>query len=313
MLMKIVTAPQGEVICMALRKILDNVYVIPGSPKTIIAQLEESTWIVDPGMGVDRDYVIKKSLKEVGNAKEIKVLLSHTHYDHIEALKGIKEYKVHVSVLEVGTLLDPTFRERSTYGYNLLPRILGLEKLSLYDLAISPILLNTEDLDNELHVLKLPGHSPGHIGVSYEDILFVGDSVFGDKLLKRVGIPYHINFVEAMKSLECVLDYAHEYNTIVLSHGPIVSRKRAEELILYNMSTMERIKELVINLIDNLNEFSIDNIVYRVLKELSTEISPESIILGTPLVVSILNDLSAERSVEVRSNGETIIWRIHEE
>ncbi|MCD6157912.1 MAG: hypothetical protein J7J27_06150, partial [Euryarchaeota archaeon] len=74
-----------------------------------------------------------------------------------------------------------------------------------------------------------------------------------------------------------------------------------------------RIKELVINLIDNLNEFSIDNIVYRVLKELSAEISPESIILGTPLVVSILNDLSAERSVEVRSNGETIIWRIQEE
>ena len=298
------------VIGMIAKEISENVYVIQGSPKTLIILSKTNSWIVDPGMGEDRPEVIKKALEELNNHSSIKILLSHAHYDHVEAILGLKDHTTYISRVELGLLVDPSLRERYTYGHNILPRALGLKELSFYDVDVRPLEAEMGLLDEQAEIIKLPGHSPGHIGLGLDDVLFVGDSVFGDKLLKRVGIPYHVDFTAALKTLEYLLDRTSEYRLVVLSHGPMISGKKAENIVEYNISIINRIRELVSEYASK-GEFTIDELVGKILKDLSVTITPESVLLGKPLVVSILNHIAKDLEFDLEWKDNKIVWKAH--
>jgi glyoxylase-like metal-dependent hydrolase (beta-lactamase superfamily II) len=102
------------------------------------------------------------------------ILLTHTHIDHIGAVKPVAEATgapVYCPVLEVESLQDPAsiLNPALAYevdGYTPEHTLSGGEKLELAGL--------------EVEVLFTPGHSPGHLtyAIAGERAIFSGDVLF---------------------------------------------------------------------------------------------------------------------------------------
>ncbi|MCK4857069.1 MAG: MBL fold metallo-hydrolase [candidate division Zixibacteria bacterium] len=124
--------------------------------------------VVDPGDEAER---IRGAVAEC-RARVTAIVLTHGHYDHLGAVKEIKEtYSCQIMIheAEAQTLVDPQ------------------ENLSIFsgDSIICPAadrLLKEGDTITvgklSLEVLHVPGHSPGSICLKYENLLIAGDLLF---------------------------------------------------------------------------------------------------------------------------------------
>ncbi len=143
---------------------IQNNTIVIGSRKT------KKAAVIDPSFD-SADKVLNFLKKE--NIKLEKILLTHSHWDHIADVKKLKEKtsaKIYVHKLDAKNLQHP--------GIDNVPSLLEIE-------GVKPdILIKDQDLieigDLSLEVIHTPGHTPG--GVCYylekEDILFSGDTLF---------------------------------------------------------------------------------------------------------------------------------------
>ncbi len=292
------------------RKFKSNVYIVPGSPVSLIIKCNNRAWLIDPGMGFNRADIIREVLSKLG-IKEYKVLLSHSHYDHIEAVPNLGIKEVFINILETSSFIDPLVRETITYGHNPLPRFLGLNKLFFRDISINSIEYPPPKKIDCLELLDLRGHSPGLLGLKLgDDSIFLADSLFGDRLLKRVGIPYHLDLYMALHSLENTIRvFAEKGYRAILSHGPVVERKRFIDLVDMNIERIEKIIELVKELLSK-NYYTLEQLTSTTLVSLGAEISLSNIYLGLVPISSVLNKLYEEPGLEYRIEEGVIKWRM---
>ncbi len=290
------------------RSVRKNLYVIPGSPATLIIKCGDSSWLVDPGVGDGRPNIIIEVLNRL-NIHEYNVLISHTHYDHVEVLPHIKSRWVYVNESEYSQLISPTVREHATYGFNPLPHLMKLQRLTVPSRFVSTFSLNVRCSLDCLELLDLSGHSPGLTGVVLDDVVFVGDSLFGDMLLRRVGIPYHSDVFKSLKVLNEVLrSLSDEGFEAVLSHGPVLKGLRFKELIDLNVDRINRIVDLVG---DELRSGKgIEELTVRVLKVLGVELNVSNIYLGSVTVSSIISKFCDDGIVEHVVSDEGVKWRL---
>jgi hydroxyacylglutathione hydrolase len=201
-----------------------HVYVV-GKPDS------DDLSIIDAGLMGKGDYKIR-SIKNLGiELKSIKrVIMTHTHLDHIGCLTGILEripwaelwvHDVEAQSLEAGD-------ERTVYGmemfksmcmmqYNLKPgdffvrvdrKLNGEEKLELGG-------INWE-------VMHIPGHSPGSIGLYNRErkILIPGDVVYADYAIGRFDL-HGASGAEHKKSLFRLAEL--EVDILLPGHNRIVT------------------------------------------------------------------------------------------
>lgn len=145
----------------------------PVAENTFLAINEEAgnqAVLVDPG---DEPDAIKQAI-EGSNAEVKAILLTHTHFDHVGAVKAMAEHtgaEVWVPKLEKHILADiNTYLRFPGVGpfesYDAEHEVEGGEKLQLAGF----------DID----VYFTPGHSPGHVSYSIPEhsALFSGDVLF---------------------------------------------------------------------------------------------------------------------------------------
>lgn len=129
---------------------------------------EERVAVIDPA---DEADVI---IQHIRNRKVDLILLTHTHVDHISALKALKskypEARLGVHEEEAGYLSNPELN---------LSRFLG-EPVSF---SGQPELILTHGqkipfLDSEIEVIHTPGHTPGGCCFLAGNYLFSGDTLF---------------------------------------------------------------------------------------------------------------------------------------
>lgn len=92
-------------------------------------------------------------------------------------------------------------------------------------------------INNEiLTILPLPGHTPGSIGVITPDnILYCGDALFGEEVLKKHPVPFYTNIGDALTSFKRLAQLSVE--GCVLYHGGFIDNlayvaQKHETLIL---------------------------------------------------------------------------------
>ncbi|PHQ69159.1 MAG: MBL fold metallo-hydrolase [Sneathiella sp.] len=161
--------------------------------------------LIDSGMGV----VSLRAHVPLVTEKPLTAVASHSHFDHIgchhefetrlahRAEADIFERPTRENTLAADYATDAIFEQlppkpyaSSTYAVKAAPVTGYLEDGDVVDLG-----------DRQLHVLHLPGHSPGGLAL-YEHttgILFSGDTVYNGPLVEDV---YHSDIDDYRRSME---------------------------------------------------------------------------------------------------------------
>jgi hydroxyacylglutathione hydrolase len=175
--------------------------------------------LIDPGGEAEK---IIDTLNRL-NLKCTQVWLTHSHVDHIGALKEVVDYSgasVYGSAIE---------REMRTY-FPQIARKFGLD-ISVAEPTIPPepdhYLVGSEELvgpgGEVWKVLFTPGHSPGHLCYYQQDrgILLAGDVLFKGSV-GRTDLPGG-NQNELMKSIKDSLMVLPDNVKVLSGHGPNTS------------------------------------------------------------------------------------------
>ncbi|MFQ5574900.1 MAG: MBL fold metallo-hydrolase, partial [Terriglobia bacterium] len=157
-----------------------NCYVLSSGSKAAV---------IDPGGDGD---AIQGFLSSRGFDLEL-ILLTHGHFDHVGALKFLEaetEAEVYVSSRE------------------------GFDAGNAHDLADGDVI---EFGDLSLRVIETPGHTPGGVSISVDDLLFVGDLLFRGSI-GRTDLPGG-SWEEIARSLKKVREFP-DSTKVYPGHGP---------------------------------------------------------------------------------------------
>lgn len=286
-----------------LQKIREKTYLIKGSPNTLLYESYDKVFVIDPGSELERGKTIANEVTQNFNDKKIEVLLTHSHSDHVAALATLnKDIAPYISEQEISSLIDIKTRKALTYSSstpsNILYRFVDYapEKFNSFKLGSKV---------EEIETIDLRGHSLGHAGFLTSDgVLYAGDSFFGDKLISAVGVPYYLNYEDAVSSLNKLKEIISKDFVIVMAHGPVMKYKEAINVLDMNIKLMEEIKENVLNF----NGLTAEEITYRLLKAAKVNITESSLVLSGVTVRSILGYLVKEGFLQTKVDEKGIIW-----
>jgi glyoxylase-like metal-dependent hydrolase (beta-lactamase superfamily II) len=200
--------------------------------------------VVDTGLGVAS---LRTHLPELFDHDPLAVV-THTHLDHVGGAHEFSRVAVHQAEVAAVAVPAPASLHPSTEldllglevpaGTVLPPCLLRALPEAGYDLdayAVRPAEVTLALADGDLidlggtvlHVLHLPGHSPGSIALLDEERrrLFTGDVVYDDELLDEMHGTDIASYVASMRRLlELDVDAAHP------GHGPSFDGARLREL-----------------------------------------------------------------------------------
>lgn len=191
--------PMLKIETMTVGMAQSNCYIVHNETEAII---------VDPGGEQAR---IEQTIERL-DIKPIAILLTHTHYDHIGALEGIRDtynVPVYVAAEENSWLMDPMKNLSGYVGESITTRPAEEELLIGDEMTIG---------DFTFKVLPTPGHSPGGVSLVFEegDFVITGDALFGGSI-GRTDFPGS-NHEQLLTSIREQLFTLPEHYTIYPGH-----------------------------------------------------------------------------------------------
>ena len=290
----------------SLKKLSDRVYVLTGSPNTlIILSGGDEALVVDPGIGEGRGEAIRGALEKLG-AGRASVVLTHGHSDHLAAAEGLGG--VTASRLCV-TLVESSVARRALVYGGLVSE--SFAAMPLVELRVDRVVEPGEKITGPVSTIALPGHTPGHMGVVDEEslVLAAGDAILGERVLERYAVPFASDIRGWFESLSRIEELARAGYTIVPGHGPIVSGERALQMIEANRSAVERVRRWVLETLEA-RELTLEALAYRATVELSkARVTPRQVYLNRTSLASLLAWLEEENLVEPVVTEEGVAWR----
>ncbi|MEM2082894.1 MAG: MBL fold metallo-hydrolase [Nitrososphaerota archaeon] len=250
-----------------LNKLSENVFYIAGRTNVGVITLSKNECIIIDS-GIDEDYG-RKILKILSsNNFKVKALINtHAHADHIGGNKIIYD---RINVRICSSLGEKPFIEKPLleplYLYSAYPPKILRNKLFMAD--PTPVYEILENDFNNLKIIKLPGHSLDMIGIVYENVAFIADSLFSKEILEKHLIPYHLNVKQALETIESLKKLK---NLIYLpSHGAPI--KNIEELIEINISAIMKIRGFILNELST-NPKRFDELIKIIIRKTSSKIN----------------------------------------
>lgn len=283
-----------------VNKLKSGIYAVLGSPTTLIVQDSGIVYVIDAGINRERALSIREYvLSRLGS--NIKLLFSHAHPDHICAA-DIFEAPSYINKKEYSVAASRVLRECLEFGARA-PK--GFYSLSCGNLEISGTFDDFFKVGS-IEGIPLPGHSPGHTGFAVRGMLYAADTIFGDRLLNRVGIPFLPDHTTALNSMNKLYDFVDQGFTLVLSHGPLVKGDKARSLISMNIERVSKCRKLILEYL--IKPRTVTELTYLVSTDLGVELTPELISLNEVTIKSLLSELSDEGIVEADLSDRGLIW-----
>ncbi len=289
-------------------RLAGDTYVERGSPSTVIYVQGQTAFLIDPGQGEDRPERLRKAIRALG-ADHVVVLLTHYHSDHVDAVEGLSPVEVVASERDAPMVRDPELRVLSTFNYPLPPTDPSL----MY--RAGPVRVTHELHDEEQHygpieVLRLPGHTEGHLAYATPDgVLHAGDSLFGDRVLQKYGVPYHKYPCDSMESLGRLSSAISRYDHVVPGHGPIVRGHEAGALIDLNLSALRSLVERVEEALRSPSDVR-EIVQYVARAHPDASWTPDNLMLLEASVKGVIRCLRAKGELAEEVSDGVLRWRL---
>ena len=127
--------------------------------------------LIDPGDDAER---IETALQQLGKPLKA-ILLTHGHFDHVGAVKALKERYPQVPVM-IGALDEELLLEPERVYKGMLSRIPDSLHLKADRLLSDGDEINVKGM--HFTVIATPGHTKGSVCYLYENAIFSGDTLF---------------------------------------------------------------------------------------------------------------------------------------
>lgn len=183
----------------------ENTYVLFNENK--------KAYIIDPGNFTDEENNILKHFIEDQGLNIENILLTHAHIDHVLGLQwAYDEYQVPVMLHEIEReILDRNPMDARRFGFQFsafVGEILYLKEGDLLQLD-----------GDQLEVLHLPGHSPGHIAFynATQKLIISGDVLF-EGSIGRTDL-YKGDHAQLLESIRMKMFNLHAETQVYNGHG----------------------------------------------------------------------------------------------
>jgi len=135
----------------------------------IIYDINKYSFIIDPGSNSDRIINFIKSK----NLKVLAILNTHGHYDHVGAVKKLKD---EFSIPFFLCFKDQKLLKHANLYLMFFPgaKFIQIPKVDYY---FDKITLPVKLADFSIEVLFTPGHTKGSVCFQIEDVIFTGDTL----------------------------------------------------------------------------------------------------------------------------------------
>ncbi len=208
-----------------LIKLKGNTYYIDSPVKVgVITNEEGKAVIVDTGIDDDAARKILRLLREEGFTPAA-IINTHSHADHCGGNSFIIK-RVNILVYASGfekaiieyPILEPYYLY-SAYPLKAMQNKFLMAKGSPVDYILKKGATEVEGIN--INVVPLPGHSPEMIGIATGDnVLFVGDAFFSDKILEKYALAYCTDVKRTLSTLEYLKILKYDY--FVPCHGEVL-------------------------------------------------------------------------------------------
>ena len=197
-----------EVKCFTFNDYQENTYLLTEDKNCII---------IDPGnYSEEENKTIKNYIEEKSLTPKF-ILITHTHIDHIlgiNFLSTLYPVKTYIPLSEK-KIYDQMESYASMFG---MQNYTHKKDVSTIDEST-----NLSFMGNEITILSLPGHSPGHIAFYFKEhkFCFSGDVIFKNSI-GRTDLPGG-DFDTLINSIKKRLFLIDDSTTVFPGHGPVTS------------------------------------------------------------------------------------------
>lgn len=206
-------------------KVNDEVYALEATKNWNYAYLVsgEDKILIDTGRPGQGKGIIKELKSMNINPEDIKhILITHHDVDHVGNLAFLQEEtgaSIWASHEDIPYIYGDKHRPGQKRIISMFMRVKKPEKIMAYE---------ENQTISGLKVIPTPGHTPGHVCLLYEDVLFVGDLVRTSKG-KLDTMKSSMNWNESVlkKSIEKIAGY--DFKWICTAHGEPVRFDNAPE------------------------------------------------------------------------------------
>lgn len=256
-------------ILMSLARVSEGIYVLEGRTNVGVVLIEsKECLIIDTGINRDYGRKLLNVVKNMGlNIRA--VVNTHSHADHIGGNKIILEKS---GALFYSSIPEKPFIElplaEAIYLYGAYPpKVLRKHLIEAEGVPANGVSELTKEYPF-LKIVELPGHSIGMIGIGVSNVLFSADAFFPDEIIEKYKVPYHLSAQEALKTLERLsTNVLRNYEVVVPSHGKILKKDEAQQLISRNIEVITSIRNLVQKNISD--RITLNELIKSVLKDLA--------------------------------------------
>jgi glyoxylase-like metal-dependent hydrolase (beta-lactamase superfamily II) len=220
-----------------------------------------SSVLIDSLNDADGGRKILKALEGAGKRVDA-VALTHSNADHMGGAAFIASRlgaRVYASRMEGAFCADPLMEPSFLYGGYPPKELRG--KFFIAPACPTSVLSPEsppDDLEN-FQVIPLPGHYFGQVGYQYGGVFFVGDALFGERVIEKHPVFFVYQVADFLESLERIRRWAAAQAStqgplsassplVVPSHGE--PTEDVEALVDLNRRTVERIVETLVDLCD---------------------------------------------------------------
>ena len=151
-----------------------------------------------------------------------------------------------------------------------------------------------ENIETDIEIVELFGHSPGHTGFLINNVLYAGDALFSKEVIDKHKILYLYDVENFVYSLKKIKSLNFEY--IVFCHKGIIKKDEAIELISENIAHTEKVCEEILHIL-KFSTMNSEEISSKLMQNLNIPFETEYFLLVSSTIKGYLSYLEKNEKI----------------